>query len=316
MPEYEFGKVHVWEAAPATGNWVQRAVLVGDDLTVSDQFGCSVALDGNRIAAGARVHDLPDLHGAAYVFELVDSTWEQSAKLVPAEGTWIGEFGSSIDVQGPRIAVGARGDKSFAHTAGAVHLFEEGPGGWTEVAKLQGSGYSTGDALGNSVDLEGEFLVAGAPHVSSGADAGGEAYVFSLDQITPSLLGGPTSVSLSQGGEQTLHLGACTAHAGDLFALAGSATGTSPGFFAGGLPVPLNPDVYFLHTIHHLGAPPLVGGLGVLDEFGYAQATFTLAPGTQPSLAGLVLHHAYAVLDGATWQFEAVSGAAPVTLVP
>jgi hypothetical protein len=36
----------------------------------------------------------------------------------------------------------------------------------------------------------------------------------------------------------------------------------------------------------------------------------------QPALAGVVLHHAYAVLDGATLQLEAVSGAVPVTLVP
>jgi hypothetical protein len=54
----------------------------------------------------------------------------------------------------------------------------------------------------------------------------------------------------------------------------------------------------------------------VLDPSGKANAAFALPPGTDPGLAGLVLHHAYCVLDAATLQLEAVSPAVPVTLVP
>jgi hypothetical protein len=83
-----------------------------------------------------------------------------------------------------------------------------------------------------------------------------------------------------------------------------------------GLPVPLNPDLYFLYTLNHPGTPPLSTSQGVLDAWGKGSASFPLSPGTQPSLAGLTLNHAYAVLDAATLQLEAVSSAVLVSLVP
>ena len=101
-----------------------------------------------------------------------------------------------------------------------------------------------------------------------------------------------------------------------MFFVAGSATGTFPGSFFAGLPVPLNPDFYFLYTVGHPGAPPLAGSFGVLDPFGTAEASFALPPGSAPTLAGLNLHPAYAVLDTTTLQVEAVSPAVPVALVP
>jgi hypothetical protein len=93
-------------------------------------------------------------------------------------------------------------------------------------------------------------------------------------------------------------------------------TGTSPGFAFGGTPVPLNPDAYFLYTLNHPSAPPLGASLGFLDAGGKASVTFSIPPGFEATLAGLTLHHAYAVLDGAALQLEAVSAAAPVELVP
>jgi hypothetical protein len=144
----------------------------------------------------------------------------------------------------------------------------------------------------------------------------GHAFLFALDPSGPSLLADASSVSLSQGGAQGLQLGACLEHAGDLYFLAGSATGTSPGFVFGGLPVPLNPDAYFLYTLNHPGSPPLATSFGVLDAWAKGSSSFALPPDSPATLAGLTLHHAYAVLGAGTLQVEAISPAVPVGLVP
>jgi hypothetical protein len=54
----------------------------------------------------------------------------------------------------------------------------------------------------------------------------------------------------------------------------------------------------------------------VLDAWGKGGASCAFPAGAEPALAGLQLHHAYAVLDAATLQLEAVSPAVPVALVP
>lgn len=56
--------------------------------------------------------------------------------------------------------------------------------------------------------------------------------------------------------------------------------------------------------------------LGVLDPWGRGTAAFTLPAGADPALAGLLLHHAYVVLDGTTLAVELASNAVPLRLIP
>jgi hypothetical protein len=312
------GRAFVFERHPDFGTWYQKAVLAPDDLADGDYFGQDVALDGDRIVVGAMQHDLPQFNiGAAYVFDDVDGSWVQTGKITPGDLPSSTQFGAAVDVEGGRVVVGARGDGEAAPSGGAAYLFEEGTEGWKEVAKFHGSDPQLGDSFGFAVDLEGSEVAVGSPHIGGDPGPHGKAYVFDLDPEGPSLVTDGSDVSLSAGGAQSFQLGACPAHAGDIYVFAGSASGTSPGFAFAGKSVPLNADAYLVFTASNLGAPPLVGGLGLLDASGRADAAFQLPAGVlQPALAGVVLHHAYAVLDGTTLQLEAVSNAVPVALVP
>ncbi len=310
------GLAFVFERSSATV-WIQKAMLSPADLQDNDAFGQDVALDGNRIVVGAPLYDQPSpFVGAAFVFDLIGGMWTQTAKLSPSDHPTLTDFGWSVDVEGTRTVVGAQNGDGAARGAGAAYLFEERSSVWVEVEKFQGSGVQSSDTFGYVLDLEGPEVLIGAPHAASGLGHPGYAFLFSLDPAGPSLLADAISVSLSQGGGQDHQLGACLEHAGDLYFLAGSATGTSPGFVFGGLPVPLNPDPYFFYTLNNPGVPPLATSLGVLDAWGKGSASFSVPPGTSATLTGLTLHHAYAVLDAATLQLEAVSPAVPVALVP
>jgi len=311
------GLAFVFEPFFSGAVWAQTGVLSPADLQDNDLFGQDVALDGDRIVVGAPFYDQPaPFVGAAFVFDLVGGIWSQTAKLSPSDQPSMADFGWSVDVEGARVIVGAQNGDGVARGAGAAYLFEEHSGSWGKVEKFQGSGIGISDTFGHSLDLDGSEVLVGAPHAATGLGHPGYAFLFTLDPTGPSLLADASSVSLSQGGSQGFQLGACLEHAGDLYFLAGSATGTSPGFAFGGLSVPLNPDVYFLHTLNHPAAPPLATSLGVLDAWGKGSASFSVPAGFEPSLAGLTLNHAYAVLDAATLQLEAVSPAVPVALVP
>ena len=54
---------------------------------------------------------------------------------------------------------------------------------------------------------------------------------------------------------------------------------------------------YFGYTLNSVNTPPLTNSFSTLDAMGQASAAFTIPAGTDPSLAGLVLHHAFVALD-------------------
>jgi hypothetical protein len=306
------GHAYVYERYPLA--WIYKATLTPSDLPATNDFGHDVAISGGAVLVGARGVQVGT--GAVYVFDLTGGSWTESTKLLASDGHVTQYFGDAVDLEGDLAVIGAFGDDDLGKYSGAAYVFERHAGIWTESSKFHGSGLVEYDTFGYSgIDLDGEDLLVGAPAAASDATTLGSAYFFTFAP-GPHLTADTDSVSLSQGGSQALQIGACPEHAGDLYFLAGSATGTSPGFAFGGVPVPLNPDVYFLYTVNHPGSPPLAASLGVLDAGGKANIAFSLPPGSAATLAGLTLNHAYAVLDPATLQLEVVSPAVPVALLP
>ena len=113
----------------------------------------------------------------------------------------------------------------------------------------------------------------------------------------PSLVVDEPGVSLSAGGTQVLGLRPGSAFAGNFHWLLGSEAGTTPGIDLGEHVLPLNPGAYLTLTLLAPNLPPLSGSLGTLDAAGQASAAFSLPAGTDPALAGVVLHHAFVALD-------------------
>ncbi len=136
--------------------------------------------------------------------------------------------------------------------------------------------------------------------------------------VPPPIGGSPSQISLSAGGAQSIAIAAGPQHAGRIFLLLGSVSGTAPGIPVEALTLPLNVDAYFFATLTAPNAPPLAGSLGTLDAGGAATASFSLQPLTNPALAGLTAQHAYVVLDAqpALLSVPFVSPALSVVLVP
>jgi len=122
-------------------------------------------------------------------------------------------------------------------------------------------------------------------------------------------------ISVSSGGAQTLTIATWPELAGRAYWIAGSLSGSEPGFHLLGHHVPLNPDAYTALTLGP-GLGVMSGATGVLDASGSAQAALALPAGAPPGFAGLVLHHAAAVFDPATLALDLVTNATRLELVP
>lgn len=131
-------------------------------------------------------------------------------------------------------------------------------------------------------------------------------------QVLPVFSAAPTSLSLSAGGTQTWTLNAGAPQASRPYWVMGSLTGISPGLPIGSVVLPLVPDVWFNYTINHPNQGPLVASLAFLNPSGSASAAFSIPPGTNPSLAGLTVFHAY--LLGTTIDFA--SNPVSLTFLP
>jgi len=184
------GRAYVF-VKPAGGWWVdatETATLIASDGTANDQFGASVAIDGDTIVVGASTHDIPggnDNQGAAYVYVKPVGGWTgtltEDAKLIASDGAAGDNAGGGVAIDGDTVVV----DAAF-HTVGgnarqgAAYVFVEPVGGWTgtltETAKLTASDGGTNHYFGRGgVGIDGDTIAVGSRGHSSNR---GAAYIY------------------------------------------------------------------------------------------------------------------------------------------
>ncbi len=164
------------------GTWTQKQKLTASDARPFDNFGFSLAIDGNLVVIGAPFHDgAGGNSGAAYVFEWNGNTWSQTARLAASDAAADDEYGSAVAVSGSSLAVGARTDDVRGmQDAGSVYVYKRSGGGWSEEARFFGeaAGDRFGSAVSLSSDSSGDQLLIGAP-LRGGSPEPGTAYLFS-----------------------------------------------------------------------------------------------------------------------------------------
>jgi hypothetical protein len=174
-----------------TGTWTQVQKIIANDRSAGDEFGWSVAIDGNTIIIGAHLEEEDEngfntiYHaGSAYIFELNGGTgiWSQTQKIVAGSraadltypnGGNAGEdvsdlFGHSVAISGNYIVVGSLNhdwDETNTNSTlngGAVYIFEKNLGTWTEVQKIVNSDVQVSDRFGAAVAIDSNFIAVGS----------------------------------------------------------------------------------------------------------------------------------------------------------
>jgi hypothetical protein len=155
--------------------WVQQAYLKADPPVEGANFGTSVAIDGDRIAIGAR-NDTGS--GAVYIFERTADTWRKTDRLAIENASSNIAFGATVALHGERLAIGAVAEASGASDSGAVFMYEHSAAGWARTARLKASKPGPLDWLGSSVAFDGDVLVTGATGQFVDGNPCGATHVF------------------------------------------------------------------------------------------------------------------------------------------
>ena len=166
------GSVYVFHRT-GVNTWDSGVKLTATDAADNDQFGYSVAIDGDHILVGAPFDDDgDDSTGSVYVFHRTGvNTWDSGTKIAAPFATAGGTFGYSVAIDGDYLVVGSRG-------AGLVHLFRRGPGqAWSLVTTLGAPASAIRDRFGHSVAIGGGHIVVGE-HDTDGPGEPDEAWVF------------------------------------------------------------------------------------------------------------------------------------------
>lgn len=157
--------------------WTERAVLAPSTPVAGEEFGYDVVVEDGTIVVGARN---PGAEGAAYVFTGTGASWTQDARLTSgALGSTGDLFGTSVDVEGDRIVVGASADDQFTAGSGAAYVFDETGSGWTQSFKIGSGAPSANGSFGDAVLLDSSRVFVGAPVEAAGSfGLAGSVYVF------------------------------------------------------------------------------------------------------------------------------------------
>jgi hypothetical protein len=129
------GSAYVFEFID--GTWTEAQKLTPSDGHEGDRFGWSVSLDGDTAVIGAVYDDdHGESSGSAYVFERIDGSWTQTAKLLASDGLADDQFGFSVCVTDGAVVIGAPYRDAPEFDNGGAYVFERIDGVWTQVAIL------------------------------------------------------------------------------------------------------------------------------------------------------------------------------------
>ncbi|MCR9233463.1 MAG: dockerin type I domain-containing protein [bacterium] len=164
--------------------WEYHSTLTAFDAQAGDQFGVSVALDGDTLVIGAfRENSLGNESGAVYVYRLNGSTWEYEEKLTASDGEAGDFFGRSVAIENNIVVVGANyrdSDTTTDEDTGAVYVFSRTGSTWSEVQKLTASNAAVLDRFGTAVAIQnGTIFVSAIEAQTSGTSPqSGAVYIF------------------------------------------------------------------------------------------------------------------------------------------
>ena len=161
-----------------------KSIMTQNISGLNDNFGGSVAIDGDYIVVGAYGEDsLANDSGSVYVFKIDANTNSNFLqKLTAQSATNSDNFGISVDMSGEYLIVGAYQEDSVAQNAGSAYLFKRDVNDtFTLEQKIEASDATEGDNFGNSVSIYGKYIAIGAYKKSATLQNSGSVYVFEID---------------------------------------------------------------------------------------------------------------------------------------
>lgn len=163
----------------SNGAWSQAQKLTANDGQTFDEFGKTVAIDGDTIVVG--IYSATNPWGKVYIFSKINGSWEQTQELLPSLYGGNG-FGSTLAIDENQLLVGF----PFAYVngkpyQGCVFAYNKVNGSWNQTQIMTASDGAANDEYGFSLGLSGSNALIGAELATIGGNAHkGAVYAYQL----------------------------------------------------------------------------------------------------------------------------------------
>jgi len=159
--------------------YTEVCTLLSSDVEVTDWFGISVAVAGNRLVVGAHGEDTAAVSaGKVYIYDWNGTAYVEVTTITASDAQAYGYFGVSVALDGNRLVVGARGVATTAVDGGKVYIYDWNGSDYVEVSTLTASDTQASGYFGVSVAVSGDRLMVGVDGANTiGVDTG-KVYVY------------------------------------------------------------------------------------------------------------------------------------------
>lgn len=174
----------------SAGEWTETAMLTDPEGGGDDNFGNSVAIDGDTILVGS-FNDTNDsgFHaGSAHLFRRGSGTWTHATTILSPMPSYFSQFGNSVSLSGSTLLIGAANTDVSFENQGAAFVYVDGVSGPTPQATLLAPDGTYADFFGWATAISGDVAVVGARFDRVADVATGSAWVFTrsgTDWTTP-----------------------------------------------------------------------------------------------------------------------------------
>ncbi|MGO9339722.1 MAG: hypothetical protein ACLPY1_19655, partial [Terracidiphilus sp.] len=156
-------------------DWIQQSELPSPG-TNDYGFGTAAGSDSLVVIGAAGASANGTYPGAAFTYSKSGSAWIAQAELTGPDGAYGDLFGETVAVSGSIVAIGAPAKKVNGQVEqGAVYIFVQNGGIWTQQAELTAPDGQKYDEFGNYISLDGTTVLVG---VGNHDDSTGVVYVF------------------------------------------------------------------------------------------------------------------------------------------
>ncbi|HUF10748.1 MAG TPA: T9SS type A sorting domain-containing protein [Rhodothermales bacterium] len=177
------GAVHVYRNSGS--EWTEEAMLTASDPGISNLFGASISIDGDRMLIGAfNATDSTSYKGGkVYIFDFDGENWSETAILQSNRSNNLANMGVSVGLDGNWAVSGANVDNEIRGGAGAAIVHHFDGANWNFHSKLTASDGQGFFMFGSSVAVEGTVIAVGATNwAPPGESSSGKVYLFTYDE--------------------------------------------------------------------------------------------------------------------------------------
>ena len=119
---FNSGSVYLYTRSD--GVWTLQQKLTASDAAPGDQYGWSVALEGDTAVVGARFDDEEGFNsGSVYIYTHSDGVWNEQQKLTASDGAEKDQYGTSVALAVDTVLIGSPFSDDNGTNSGIKTLF-------------------------------------------------------------------------------------------------------------------------------------------------------------------------------------------------